>query len=252
MSAILIPQLSEDDQITGAELRRSAFLTAAMGIAHSVLFLTSYWLITESPGAQASDGEILSFYTDGERRRLIVVGLYVMPFAGMAFIWFSVALRTWIRYSTRRVDQLYSTIQLYSGILYVGLCFVAAAAASITAASVEFSSATIDVAVARQFPQFSSTILLVFAMRMAAMFVFATSNIGRSTGLLPRWFIFLGMGVGVFLLLSASFSGLLVLVFPVWLAMLCTLLILRARAIPAHLPVEEILQRRAESRANED
>ena len=70
-------------------------------------------------------------------------------------------------------------------------------------------------------------------MRMAAMFVFTTSSIARSAGVLPRWFIYLGYLVGLFLLLSATFSPLLVLIFPVWLLTLCALLLWRARALPA-------------------
>jgi hypothetical protein len=82
-------------------------------------------------------------------------------------------------------------------------------------------------------PKFSSTLLLVFAMRMAAMFVFTTSNIGRAANILPRWFTYAGFAVGLFLLLSATLSALLVLIFPVWILALCVLLLLRARQIPA-------------------
>jgi hypothetical protein len=66
-------------------------------------------------------------------------------------------------------------------------------------------------------------------MRMAAMFIFATSNIGRRAGVLPTWFAIVGGLVGLFLLLSATFSQILVLVFPVWILTLCVLLVLRAR-----------------------
>jgi hypothetical protein len=97
----------------------------------------------------------------------------------------------------------------------------------------EFAHGPVDPMLARQLPQLSSTILLVFAMRMAAMFVFTTSNIGRASGILPRWFIYLGFGVGLFLLLSATFNRLLALVFPVWVLMLCAILYDRARALPA-------------------
>jgi hypothetical protein len=67
---------------------------------------------------------------------------------------------------------------------------------------------------------------------MAAMFVFTTSNIGRSTAMLPRWFRSVGFIVGLFLLLSASFSRLLVLVFPIWVLVLCALILVRARQLP--------------------
>jgi hypothetical protein len=84
---------------------------------HAVLFLLSYWLLMSAPGARASDEELVAFYESGDRRQLILVGLYVMPFAGIAFLWFSVALRAWIRASSARETELLSGMQLVSGIL---------------------------------------------------------------------------------------------------------------------------------------
>jgi hypothetical protein len=72
----------------------------------------------------------------------------------------------------------------------------------------------------------------VLAMRLAAMFVIATSSIGRHTRVLPAWFIWLGYVVGAFLLLAATLSAVLILVFPVWVLTLCALLLVRARHIP--------------------
>ena len=216
--------------------RHAALLTVAVGVAHALLFLLSYWLSTSSPGALASDEELVAFYESGSRRQMILVGLYVMPFAGIAFLWFSVALRAWIRASSSRENELFSGVQLVSGILYVGLFFAAAAASSVMAVSVEFSHSPVDPLVARQFPQYGATLIMVFAMRMAAMFVFTTSRIGRSTGVLPRWFTYLGLVVGLFLLLSASFSRELVLVFPLWLLALCALLLVRVQRVPRAVP----------------
>lgn len=219
----------------GRSVRRAAMLTSGVGLAHAVLFLLAFWLLSNSPGPSDSNAEIADFYADGGNRRLILLGLYVMPFAGISFIWFIVALRMWISGSQQRENALLSNIQLVSGIIYVALFFIAGAASGVTSATIQFSDAQIDPVVARQFPHYGTTILLVFAMRMAAMFVFTTTGIARSVGLLPRWFIWLGYGVGLFLLLSVSLSGALVLVFPVWLLILCCLLFLRARTIPRDL-----------------
>jgi hypothetical protein len=54
---------------------------------------------------------------------------------------------------------------------------------------------------------------------------------------LPRWFTLAGFVVGVFMLLSASFTPVLVLVFPAWMLTLCVLLFLRARRIPETLRI---------------
>ena len=213
---------------SAAHSRRSAaLLTVGVGVAHAVLFVVSYWLLTSAPGPHVPDEELVAFYESDSRRQFILVGLYVMPFAGIAFLWFSVALRAWIRASSSHESEIYSSMQLVSGILYVALFFAAAAAASVMAVSMEFSHSRLDPVVARQFPQYGGTLMLVFAMRMAAMFVFTTSRIGRATDLLPRWFTHVGLIVGLVLLLSASFSRTLVLVFPFWLLALCALLLVR-------------------------
>ncbi|HEY2594069.1 MAG TPA: hypothetical protein VGK33_09235 [Chloroflexota bacterium] len=214
-------------------LRRAAYLSAGVGILWSVLFLVSYFLIAGQPGPTASDAELQSFYQSPAARRVVVVGLYLMPFAGIAFVWFIVALRMWISGSSRREDILLSNIQLVSGILFVGLFFAGGAAAAASAAGVEFESGQVDVTVARQLPALGNALIFVFSMRMAAMFVFATSNIGRTTGVLPMWFVIVGFAVGLFLLLSATFSQFLVLVFPVWTLILSIFLFGRARHIPA-------------------
>ncbi len=213
-------------------LRRAAQLTAALGIAHAVLYFLSYFLLQLTPSGNASDAEIIRFYSSGGGRRLILVGLYVMPFAGIAFLWFIVALRMWIAVSTKQINVLLSNVQLVSGIIFIGLLFTAGGASAATAASMEFVRGPIDPMMARQLPQLSSTILLVFALRMAAMFVFTTSNIGRESGILPKWFVFVGFAVGLFLLLSASFSKVLALVFPVWVLVLCVILLERGRSNP--------------------
>lgn len=214
-------------------MRRAAYLTIGLGVAFSVLYIVSFWMLQQTPGPSAPDEAIIAFYTVGGQRRLILIGLYLMPFAGIAYLWFIIALRMWIEGMARHVSPLLSNVQFISGIIFVGLLFTAGAASASTAASMEFAQGTVDPMLARQLPQLSSTILLVFAMRMAAMFVFTTSNIGRASGILPRWFIYLGFAVGVFLLLSATFNPVLALVYPAWVLLLCVILAIRASAIPS-------------------
>jgi hypothetical protein len=58
------------------------------------------------PGANASDAQITEFYKSDQRWRIVLAGLYVGPFAGLAFVWFLVALRMWVDTSARRVNLL--------------------------------------------------------------------------------------------------------------------------------------------------
>jgi hypothetical protein len=160
-----------------------------------------------------------------------------MPFSGIAFIWFIVSLRMWISSSSRRVNELLSNVQLVSGIIFTTLFFGTAASIAVIAASIEFADSTVNPDLARQFPQFGASLFFVFGMRMAAMFVFTTTNIGRHAGILPRWFVLIGFAVGLFLLLSATFTVWLALVFPVWVLVLSMILFDRARRIPREIAV---------------
>jgi hypothetical protein len=216
----------------GRSLRRAATITAGVGALHAVLFLVSLVLLSDLPGPEATDEEILAYYSSSSATFPSLVGLYVMPFAAIAFMWFIVALRMWEAFSVRRENLLFSNLQLVSGILYVAMLAVGAAAMGVLAASAAYATGPIDPVVARQFPQYGSTVLIVFAIRMAAIFVFTTSNIGLSAGVLPRWFAYLGFAVGVFMLLSATLQPFLILVFPTWLFALSAILLVKARAIP--------------------
>jgi hypothetical protein len=218
-------------------LRGAAMVTAGVGALHAVLFLVSFWLLASRPTASATTAEINAFYSSPESRRVLLVGLYLMPFAGIAFIWFIVALRMWVQGTAHRVNLLLSNVQLVAGILYIGLLFAGAASTSVIAASIEFSGGTIDPVAAYQFPQYGDTLLMVFALRMAAMFVLTTSAMGRTSKVVPRWFAMSGYGVAAFLLLSASLQSWLALVFPVWLLALSGILLLRASAIPRDVTV---------------
>ena len=232
------PDATDTPEERGRSLRKAAMLTAAVGIAFSVLFSVSFLLMATVPGAKATDEEIFAYYGTQERVLPAVVGLYVLPFAGIAFLWFIVAVRMWAAASVRRVNNLQSNLQLISGIVFVALFFVGAAAMTVLAASVQYADGPIDPVTARQFPIFGSTILIFFAMKMAAMFVFTTSALARSSGILPRWFAWVGFGVGLFLLLSATLSPFLIFVFPVWVFVASVILLGKAREIPqeARLP----------------
>jgi hypothetical protein len=216
----------------GRSLRDAAMLTAAVGIAFSVIFSVSFVLMLDVPGPKATDQEIFDYYQPGEQLLPATVGLYIMPFAGIAFLWFIVALRVWASTSSQSINVLQSNIQLVSGVIFVALFFVGSAALSVLAVSVQYANGPVDPVTARQFPIFGSSILLFFAMRMAAMFVFTTSAIGRSTRILPRWFALIGFVVGLFLLLAASMTPVLMLVFPAWVIALCVILLRNAMRIP--------------------
>ena len=113
-----------------------------------------------------------------------------------------------------------------TGILFVAAVFMAAAAMATSATAVEFldSPEDLDPDLLRAFPQLAYSIMFIFGIRMAGVFVATTSGLGR--GLLPAWLRIGGFLLAVALLLTVSFSELLVLLFPAWVAILSVWLLL--------------------------
>jgi len=213
---------------TRQTLRRAAALTGAVGAVFSILFLISLWLLRTAPRPKDSDQEYLDFYTGDDRRTIVLVGLYILPLSAVAFIWFTAALRQWVAHSTRRGSQMIGTVQLLSGIGFITLTLVSAGASILPAAIVELTEENFDPDLARQFPLYGDALLLVFGVRMAAMFVMTTTNISRHSGVMPRWFEIISFAIAAILFLSYSLSVWLVVIFPVWVLAFGALIILHA------------------------
>ena len=105
-----------DPDAVGQRLRKIAMYTALLGVAHAVLFVIAVLLLAAAPGPGATDQEIVDFYNSEKDRALTLAGLYVMPFAGIAFIWFIVTLRTWLGVDQPARSLLQSNVQLVAGI----------------------------------------------------------------------------------------------------------------------------------------
>jgi hypothetical protein len=211
--------------------RHATRLTSALGIAFAVLFLASLALLARTPGVHASDADVVTFYAGDDRRWILLSGLYVLPLAAVAFLWFVAALRQWVEMSSRTIDHLLATVQMLSGVAFITLAFAAAGAATIVANSVELANLPVDPTIARQFPLYSRTLLIIFGMRMAAIFVTTTAKLGHEARLFPRWFVFGSYGVAVALFLVATLNVWLVVVFPLWVLVLNAIIWVHGRTI---------------------
>lgn len=215
------------------ELRRAAALTGAVGAVFSVLFLISLWLLRSAPRPREGDQVFVDFYSSDERRKLVLVGLYLLPFSAVAFIWFIAALRQWVARSTRRGSQLFGTVQLLAGVSFIILTLAAAAASVLPAVLYELTDTPPEPTLSRQFPLYGEALLLVFGIRMAAIFVMSTATLTRHTGVMPRWFHILSIIIAIVLFLSYSLSFLLIVVFPIWVLAFGLLIIVHARRADA-------------------
>ena len=70
---------------------------------------------------------------------------------------------------------------------------------------------------------FSATatlLLTTFGIRMAAVFTLVVTNLGRRTGIVPRWLQVVGYGSALVLLLAPPRTFWAVVLFPVWVLLL--------------------------------
>lgn len=207
-----------------AEAPRAA---GVAGLVFAVLLVVSLALLRRHPGAGASAQEISDWYLGANASRVSVVGLYLAPFAGIAFLWFLAAIR---HHVSAFEDRFFDTALIGSGLLFVAMLFASAAAAGSIYAAVEFRDAPVPgpdaVGVARSL---AYTFFYVYALRAAAVFMVVTSTVGRRTGGLPRWLTLAGYAVALVLLLSVSFAPIVALLFPAWVATV-SIVILAGRA----------------------
>jgi hypothetical protein len=193
-------------------------------MAFVLCFLAGIYCFARSPRLDASETELIQYYTSSGRDLTVIGGLYFLPFAAVAFLWFIAALRGWVEHSTRTIDHLLSTVQMLSGVSFITLVFVAAGAVTVVSLNVRLAEAPIDDTLVRQFPLLGRTLLIVFGMRMAAIFVTSTAKIGGGAKLYPTWFVYGSYLVAAALFLTATLNVWLVVVFPLWIAVLCALI----------------------------
>jgi hypothetical protein len=186
------------------------------GLVFAVLFVVSVVLLRRHPEAGSTAEEVRAWYLGGNASRVGLVGLYLMPFAGIAFLWFLAVMRHRI---SALEDRFFDTVLTGSGIIFIAMLFATAASAGSLVAAVKFRDAPAPgpeaVGVARSL---AYTFFYVYALRAAAVFVVVASTIGRRGGGIPRWLALAGYAVALVLLLSVAYAPIVALLFPAWVA----------------------------------
>jgi len=218
--------LASQEALRAGRALRTPRAAAAAGIIFSVFLITALVLLRISvPAHPAVPG---SWLTDSGRRTAVAVALNLVPFAGIAFLWFIGVLRDRIG---DREDRFFATVFLGSGLLFVAMMFVATAIASgliadMTSVRPEPSTLALGRSV-------TSTLLNVYSMRMAAVFTLTTVNIARHTEIVSRWLLIAGLATALVLLVGVGISPWTELLFPAWiLALSIDILTATRRAFP--------------------
>jgi len=189
---------------------RTPRAAAVAGIIFSVLLIAELVLLRVSvPAHPAVPGVWL---TDSRHRAEVAIALNLVPFAGIAFLWFIGVLRDRIG---EREDRFFATVFLGSGLLFVAMIFVAAAiAGGLIAAASSSPAGAGTLALGRIV---TATLVNVYAMRMAAVFTLTTVTIARRTEIVSRWLTVAGLVSALVLLIGVGFSPWVELLFPLWI-----------------------------------
>jgi preprotein translocase subunit Sec61beta len=201
-------------QVTSATRQaiRTPRAAAVAGIAFSLLLTLAFVLIRLAVPSDADDAR--AWLTDGTKRDAMVVALNLLPFAGIAFLWFIGVLRDRMGEGE---DRFFATVFLGSGLLFIAMLFATGAIAGGLVLTGDGRPAADVWSFGHQV---SHTLLTVYSMRMAAVFAISTTTIASRLGLTPRWLTGLGLATGVVLLLSAGFIPWVELIFPAWVFIL--------------------------------
>jgi CBS domain containing-hemolysin-like protein len=117
----------------------------------------------------------------------------------------------------QREDRFFATVFLGSGLLFVGMLFVATAlAAGLLVGTAGRTEAPNEV----WGPRVVFIVMNTYAMRMAAVFTISTATIGLRTGFMPRWIGFSGYAIALVLLLAIGITPWVRLLFPLWILIL--------------------------------
>lgn len=187
---------------------------AIAGILFAILLGASLILVFLTIPAGATDAGVWL----GEQQRVVLVALNLVPFAGIAFLWFIGVIRDRLG---DQEDRFFSTVFLGSGLLFLAMLFASAAMAGgmIIAFAVEqadmASSSTYAFARA-----VTNQVLNVYAIRMAGVFMMSLCTISIRLSILPRWMVYLGYVLAVLLLVTIGRFAWLFLAFPAWVLLI--------------------------------
>lgn len=200
----------------------------ASGIVFAALLVVSLVLVRQGPGLTDPDPTYAAFYASGGQSLLVTVGLYLVPFAGIACLWHLVATRTLVQAlvpAEHGSPPLW--LQLASGVLFTALLFAGTAAVGAIALLGRFSDAPAPGAdVARALAAVGYALVFVFGVRAAGMYMIVTTGLLRRAGVLRRPVAVLGYVAAAFLLVSTTFHPAILLVFPAWVLLVSILLLI--------------------------
>ncbi len=216
--------MSSASQARAFRRRASPRAAAIAGVLFAVLFATSLTLLRSVvPETLAATP---TWLRDGSGR--LGIALAIMPFAGIAFLYFIGVLRDTFGEAE---DKLFSSVFLGSGLLFLAMVFVTTGIGGALLVTTGVAYEPDDPIVT-----FSRAVMLqisnVYALRMAAVFMIALATLWLRTAALPKWTSFITYAVAAVLLFVVSLSLWVTLIFPAWAFLVSLYLLVRSYRRP--------------------
>jgi MFS family permease len=222
MSKTINPHTGQE--LSAARQRlRTPRAAAVAGILFTVLF-TTFIVLIRLTLPESLTGATTATWLQGNES-VISFALTLVPFAGIAFLWFIGVVRDRLG---NREDQFLSTVFMGSGLLFLAMMFVAAAIAGGIVTSYNIAA---DVLVENGVITFGRAVMYsitnVYAIRMAGVFMISSGTLWIRTGAMPRALAFLTYGLALVLLVTPTFSLWLILAFPTWVLIISIFILVR-------------------------
>jgi hypothetical protein len=190
---------------------RSPRSAALAGILFSLLMATSMILLRT--GAIIDPAQIGPQWVEAGSAAASVV-LVLVPFAGIAFLWFTGVMRDLLG---DLEDKFFATVFLGSGIILVVMMFVWAAAYGAIFGTYQATAVVLtnfDIFVYAT--TFTNQIMGNYLLRMAGVYMLSTGSLWTRTEAVPRWLSIITFIVAVSFLLFAGALRWARFIFPAW------------------------------------
>ncbi|HWD05507.1 MAG TPA: hypothetical protein VG674_23975 [Amycolatopsis sp.] len=212
-----------------------AMIAGWSGILFAALFTVALVLVHRAPGLTVPDSQYANFYSDGGSRALVTAGVYIVPFAGIVFLWHMMATREFIATLPGTQErEMPRALHLAAGVAFILLLFSGMAMTGAVALLKQFSAAPLPpVSVARALSAAGYGLVFVFGARVAGMYMITTTTLLNSAGVLARPLTWFGYLCAAVVLLSWTFHPAFALIFPCWIFVVSVVAVVKAHQIRA-------------------
>jgi hypothetical protein len=205
---------ARDGTLTSAQLRTPRAAGIA-GVIFSVLIIVIFWLFR---GAVPADPLETGAWLASDSRNA-AIALNLIPFAGVAFLWFIGVVRDRLGESE---DRFFATVFMGSALLFLAMLFCSAAVLGglILVAAAAPPNQLMNSTTFHFARSVAYVMMNVYALKMAAVFMISTSTVVIWTRVVPRWIAIVGFALAAFLLVGSYYITWSIVVFPAWVLLI--------------------------------